>query len=59
MILEMLQLAHYNPEINWRTGDVKITSCPEECERQQRPKQRKLGWQKQREEEKKEEKEKK
>ena len=59
MILEMLQLAHYNPEIDWRTGDVKITSCPEECERQQRPKQRKLGWQKQREEEKKEEKEKK
>jgi len=34
MILEMLWLAHYNPEIDWRTGDVKITSCPEECERQ-------------------------
>jgi len=34
MILEMLWLAHYNPEIDWRTRDVKITSCPEECERQ-------------------------
>ena len=33
MILEMLWLAHYNPEIDWRTGEVKMTSCPEECEK--------------------------
>ena len=59
MILEILWLAHYNPEINQRTGEVKMTSCPEECEKQQRPKQGKLGWQKQKEKEKKEEKEKK
>ena len=22
-------LAHYNPEIDWRTGEVKMTRCPE------------------------------
>jgi len=55
VILEMLWLAHHNPEIDWRTGKVKMTRCPEECGKQWRPKQGKLGWQKQKEEEAKEE----
>ena len=38
MILGMLWLACHNPEINWRTGEVKMTRCPEECEKQWRPK---------------------
>ena len=58
MILEMLQLVCHNPEIDQRTGEAKRTSGPEECGKQQRPKQRKLGWQKQKEEEKKKEREK-
>ena len=48
-------LAHYNPEINWKTGEVKMTRCLEECRKQWRSKQGKLGWQKQKEEETKEE----
>ena len=32
----MLWLACHNSEINWKTGEVKITRCPEECEKQQR-----------------------
>jgi len=44
VILGMLWLAHYNPEIDWKTGEVKITKCPEECGKQWRPKQEKLGW---------------
>ena len=43
VILEMLWLAHYNPEIDWRTGEVKITRCPEECEKQWRSVQGKSG----------------
>jgi len=31
VILGMPWLAHYNPEIDWRTGEVKMTRCPEEC----------------------------
>jgi len=58
VILEMLWLACHNPEIDWRTEKVKMTRCPEECEKQWRPKQRKLGWKKQKEEEAKEEAEK-
>ena len=54
MILEMLWLACHNPEIDWRTGEVKITRCPEECEKQWRSKQGKSGWKKQKEEENKE-----
>ena len=34
MILEMLWLAHYNPEIKWRTEKVKMMRCPEECGKQ-------------------------
>ena len=55
VILGMLWLACHNPEIDWRTGEVKITRCPEECGKQWRPVQGKLGWEKQKEEEAKEE----
>jgi len=55
VILGMLWLARHNPEIDWRTGEVKITRCPEECGKQWRPVQGKLGWEKQKEEEAKEE----
>ena len=59
VILGMPWLAHHNPEIDWRTGEVKMTRCPEECGKQWRPVQGKSGWEKQKEEEKREEKEKK
>ena len=52
VILGMPWLTYHNPEINWRTGEVKMTRCPEECGKQQRLKQGKLGQQKQKEEEK-------
>ena len=52
-------LAHHNPEIDWRTREVKMTRCPEECGKQWRPAQGKSGWEKQKEEETKEEAEKK
>ena len=55
MILGILQLACYNPEIDWKTGEVKMMRCPDECEKQQIPKQENSGWQKQKEEEKEEE----
>ena len=47
-------LACYNPEINWKTGEVKMTRCPEECGKQWRPVQGKSGWEKQKKEEMKE-----
>ena len=56
VILEIPWLACHNPEIDWRTG---MTRCPEECEKQQRLVQGKLGWEKQKEEKAKEEAEKK
>ena len=61
VILGMPWLAHHNSEINWRTGEVKMTRCPKECGKQWRPVQGKLGWEKQKEEveKKKEEKKKK
>ena len=34
VILGMPWLAHHNPEINWKTGEVKITQCPEKCGKQ-------------------------
>jgi len=58
VILGMPWLACHNPEINWRTGEVKMTRCPEECGKQWRPVQGKSGWEKQKEEEDKEEAEK-
>ena len=33
MILGMLWLACHNPEINWRTGEVRMIRCPKECEK--------------------------
>ena len=39
-------LAHHNSEINWKTGEVKMTRYPEEYRKQWRPKQGKSGWQK-------------
>ena len=59
IILEMLQLAHHNSEINWKIEKMKMTRCPEEYGKQQRLKQEKSGWEKQKEEKEKEEKEKK
>jgi len=59
VILGMPWLACHNPEIDWRTGQVKMTRCLEECGRQWRPVQGKSGWKKQKEEEAKEEAEKK
>ena len=46
VILGMLWLAHYNPEIDWKTGEVKMTRCLEECGKQWRPVQGKSGWEK-------------
>jgi len=31
VILGMPWLACHNPEIDWRTGEVQMTRCPEEC----------------------------
>ena len=39
VILEMPWLAHHNPEINWKIGEVKMMRCPEECGKQWRPEQ--------------------
>ena len=46
VILGMPWLACHNPEIDWRTEEVKMTRCPEECEKQWRPVQGKSGWEK-------------
>jgi len=43
VILGIPCLARHNPEIDWRTGEVKMTRCSEECGRQWRPVQEKLG----------------
>ena len=55
VILGMPWLACHNSEINWKTEEVKIARCPEECGKQWRPVQGKSGWEKQKEEEVKEE----
>ena len=54
VIIGMPWLARHNSEVNWRTGEVKMTRCLKECGKQWRPKQGKLGWEKQKEEEAKE-----
>jgi len=51
----MLWLACHNSEIDWRMGEVKMTRCPDKCGKQWRPEQGKLGWEKQKEEEAREE----
>jgi len=43
VILGIPWLAHHNPEIDWRTGELKIMRCSEECRKQWRLKQGKLG----------------
>ncbi len=55
----MLWLAHHNPEIDWRTEEVKMTRYSEECGKQWRLKQGKLGCRNRKEEKEKEEAEKK
>ena len=37
VILGMPWLARHNPEIDWRTGEVKMMRHPEECGKQWRP----------------------
>jgi len=34
VILGMSWLACHNPEINWKTGEVRMMRCPEECGKQ-------------------------
>jgi len=55
VIVGMPWLVYHNPEIDWRTGEVKMMRCPEECGKQWRPVQGRSGWEKQKEEEVKEE----
>ena len=52
----MLWLAYYNPKIDWKRGEVKMMRCPDNSRKQQKTKQTKLGWQKQKEKEQKKEK---
>jgi len=43
----------HNPEIDWKTGEVKITRCPDECGKKWKTgRQTKPGWKKQEEREK-------
>ena len=51
VILGMPWLAHHNLEIDWKTGEVRMTRCSEKCGKQWRPEQGKSGWEKQKEEE--------
>ena len=51
VILRMPQLAHYNSEINQRIEEVKMTKYSEKYRKQQRLKQGKSGWEKQKEKE--------
>ena len=55
VILGMLLLVRHNSEIDWRTDEVKMTRYLEKCGQQWRPIQGKSGWEKQKEEEAKEE----
>jgi len=56
VILDMPWLGHYNPEIDWNTGEIKMTRCPEECGKNWRVgKQTKPGWKKQQEKDEKKE----
>ena len=44
VILKIPCFAHYNSEINWRMGEVKMTRYPDQCGKQWRLKQGKSGW---------------
>jgi len=46
MILEMSWLVHHNPEINWKTEEVKMIRCPDKCKKQWKTKEIKPEWQK-------------
>lgn len=35
VVLRHNWLVRHNPQINWRTGEVKLNSCPEECKKWQ------------------------
>ena len=49
-------LRYHNPEIDWKTREVKITRCPEECGKKWKTgRQMKPGWKKQEEREEKKE----
>jgi len=52
----MSWLVCHNPEIDWKTGEVKMMRCPDECGKQWKMKQTKLEWQKEKEKEQKKEK---
>jgi len=55
VILGMPWLRRYNPEIDWKTGEVKMTRCPDECGKKWKTgRQTKPGWKKQEEREEKE-----
>jgi len=56
VILGMPWLGYHNPEIDWKMGEVKMTRCPDECEKKWRVgRQTKPGWKKQKEQEEKKE----
>jgi len=45
VILGIPWLACHNPEIDWKTGEVQITRCPDECRKKWKTeKQMKPGW---------------
>ena len=57
VILGMPWLGHHNPEIDWKTGEVKMTRCPDKCGKKWKARrQTKPGWKKQEEREEKKEK---
>ena len=56
VILEMSWVVCHNPEIDWKTEEVKMMRCPDECGKQWKMKQTKLEWQKEKEKEQKKEK---
>ena len=52
VILGMPWLRRYNPEIDWKTGEVKMTRCSDVCGKKWKVgKQTKPGWKKQEEKE--------
>jgi len=56
IILGMPWLAYHNPEIDWKTGEVKMIRCPDKCGRKWKTgRQIKPGWKKQQEKEEKKE----
>jgi len=56
VILGMPWLGYYNPETDWKTGEVKMMRCPDECGKKWKTgRQMKPGWKKQQEKEEKKE----